>query len=365
MRKARLGPVIGGAFSDSRATWRWAFYINLCFAAVLAPAYIFALPSYSMDREITVFERIKKLDFVGTALYVGGFVALLLPLTFGGILWPWNSGKTIGTLACAGALLVAFGLQQFFLLLTNKKHQLFPVFLLVDYEQWLFFIQTVSATASTFVPLYFIPLYFQFVRGDDALKAGVRLLPFVAVLAVCSFANGALMGKLGYYFPWYVIGSILVIVGSALLRTVTPSSSDSLVYGYSVVLGAGTGCFTQASFAAAQTRITPDKIPGVLAFLGCGQLIGMSLNFVVSYSIFFNLAYGRIAAVLPGISRQNVEVAIEGVGGSFLASLSDNSRDAVLEAIAASISDVYDMILATGVLSLVVALFMRKDKAFK
>lgn len=24
-----LGPVIGGAFAESGATWRWAFYINL------------------------------------------------------------------------------------------------------------------------------------------------------------------------------------------------------------------------------------------------------------------------------------------------------------------------------------------------
>jgi MFS family permease len=24
-----LGPIIGGAFADSPATWRWAFYINL------------------------------------------------------------------------------------------------------------------------------------------------------------------------------------------------------------------------------------------------------------------------------------------------------------------------------------------------
>lgn len=26
---AVLGPVVGGAFSTSGATWRWAFYINL------------------------------------------------------------------------------------------------------------------------------------------------------------------------------------------------------------------------------------------------------------------------------------------------------------------------------------------------
>jgi MFS family permease len=27
---AILGPVVGGAFSISSATWRWSFYINLC-----------------------------------------------------------------------------------------------------------------------------------------------------------------------------------------------------------------------------------------------------------------------------------------------------------------------------------------------
>jgi MFS family permease len=30
---AILGPVVGGAFSDSSAKWRWAFYINLPLAA--------------------------------------------------------------------------------------------------------------------------------------------------------------------------------------------------------------------------------------------------------------------------------------------------------------------------------------------
>jgi MFS family permease len=30
---AIVGPAIGGAFSDSSASWRWAFYINLPLAA--------------------------------------------------------------------------------------------------------------------------------------------------------------------------------------------------------------------------------------------------------------------------------------------------------------------------------------------
>ena len=40
-----LGPVIGRAFTDSSAGWRWAFYINLCIGAVCTPVYLYMLPN--------------------------------------------------------------------------------------------------------------------------------------------------------------------------------------------------------------------------------------------------------------------------------------------------------------------------------
>lgn len=51
-----LGPVIGGAFSQSSVGWRWAFYINLLIGAVFAPVYIFMIPrsvnSLKTDRRV-------------------------------------------------------------------------------------------------------------------------------------------------------------------------------------------------------------------------------------------------------------------------------------------------------------------------
>ncbi|CAG8976838.1 hypothetical protein HYALB_00009103 [Hymenoscyphus albidus] len=40
-----LGPVVGGAFADSSATWRWAFYLNICIAGLTTPACIWTCPS--------------------------------------------------------------------------------------------------------------------------------------------------------------------------------------------------------------------------------------------------------------------------------------------------------------------------------
>ena len=44
-----LGPVIGGSFADSSATWRWAFYINLLFFAGMLPALLFVPSMYALD----------------------------------------------------------------------------------------------------------------------------------------------------------------------------------------------------------------------------------------------------------------------------------------------------------------------------
>lgn len=67
------------------------------------------------------------------------------------------------------------------------------------------------------VPTYYIPLYFQFVRGDSALTAAVRLLPFIILMVTFGFLNGGLMSKLGYYMPWYLTGGILTTIGGALM----------------------------------------------------------------------------------------------------------------------------------------------------
>ena len=39
-----LGPIIGGAFTDSAAGWRWFFYINLCVGGLFAPCLCLLAP---------------------------------------------------------------------------------------------------------------------------------------------------------------------------------------------------------------------------------------------------------------------------------------------------------------------------------
>ena len=63
------------------------------------------------------------------------------------------------------------------------------------------FAQAAASMSCVYIPIYFIPLFFQFVYNYSALEAGIRLLPFVVVLVFAAMLNGGLMAKFGYYVP--------------------------------------------------------------------------------------------------------------------------------------------------------------------
>lgn len=73
------------------------------------------------------------------------------------------------------------------------------------------------ATFGSFIGIYYLPLYYQFARGSTAMETSVHLLPFILFLVAFNLANGQFMAKTGYYYPWYVIGAALELIGGVLM----------------------------------------------------------------------------------------------------------------------------------------------------
>ena len=210
-----IGPILGGLFE--RASWRWSFYINLCAGAIFGPIWLFLLPSASSQDKPSRRSRYAKLDWLGTILIVVALMPLVLAVNFGGRLFDWSSPVSIVLFVIAGVFLVVFGLQQFFNFRTNDRDRLFPVHLMTNSAAVLLATLAAACDVFTFVPIYYIPLYFQFTRGDDALMSGVRLLPYIALLSATMLANGAFMSRVGHYKAWYVGGSALGLIATVLL----------------------------------------------------------------------------------------------------------------------------------------------------
>lgn len=140
-----------------------------------------------------------------------------MAINFGNALYAWDSAPIIVLFVLSGAILLLFIIQQKFAFLTTKSERMFPTHLLRNKEACLLFVAAAGCNAASFLPVYYIPVYFQFSRGDTALEAAVRLLPLIILLSATIMAQGFLMSKLGYYQPWYLVGGALLLAGDVLL----------------------------------------------------------------------------------------------------------------------------------------------------
>jgi MFS family permease len=359
-----LGPVVGGAFADSSVGWPWAYYINICIGGLFAPVYVFMLPTFDPRPGVKFKERCLEMDFVGTIVLVGAFVSGVMAISFGGVLYAWDSAEIITCFIVSAVLFAVFAVQQTLAILTTNERRIFPVGFLKSRSLIILFAMASCAAASMVVPLYMIPLFFQFTRGDSALDAAVRLLPYIVVMVFACISNGTLLSVYGFYMPWYLFGGSFVVTGATLMHTVGTSTSTSAVYGYSSLNGLGIGMFLQASFSVAQALVSSEDIPAAVGFISTGQITGITIGLAVANSVFLNKAESNIKVILPNASLGEIQAAILGVGSQFVKNLPGETRTAVINAIVEAMSKTYFGAIAAGSLVVVMSLFLKRERLF-
>ena len=144
--------------------------------------------------------------------------------------------------------------------------------------------------------------------------------------------------------------------------TIDLDSPTSRIYGFSILLGAGSGCFIQASFSVSQAKVKPEQIADVVGFISIGQISGVVISLSTAYSVFINTATSQIAGILPNISIGDIQDAIIGTGFKIFASLSPTQEKQVLQAILNSLRNGWAQLVAGAGLAFVLALLMKRER---
>jgi MFS family permease len=368
---AVLGPVIGGSFVQSSATWRWAFYINLIIAAAFAPIYLFGLPSiHPVDGAVTpVSERVKRIDFLGLFLGASTWVSFTLAFTMAGGQWAWGDGRTIATIVVFVAVLIIYGVQQTFSILTTPENRSFPIHLLRSRSQVLLYIATSSNITSLFVIVYFIPIYFQFVHGDTAIEAAVRLLPFVILTVSFNLAAGYLLAKVRYYMPIYIIAGFFITLGSALLTAyLDPKTPASYIYGFTVIAAVGSGLTLQIGYAVATLKVNPKHMGDALSLQNVSQIGGTVIALVIAGQVFQSSATQYLTKVLAGsaynFTSADIQNAIAGAQSTIFEDISGDLRDQAILAITKAMQKAFIIVCVGGGVHMITGFLMKREKLF-
>ncbi|KIO19823.1 hypothetical protein M407DRAFT_222140 [Tulasnella calospora MUT 4182] len=302
------GPVIGGALLN--VSFRWIFAINLPTSLVSAILIFFLLrpllrPAQASPRlnpglptsgishlpRETPLQKFLRVDFIGTLLFIGGGILVLLALSLGSSVEKrgFQAPIVIVSFTVGFALIFIFVAWEYliskyidaacpkWLRLTEPA---IPLDIFKSYDICATSFAAMTGGMVLFSAFYFLAIYFSIVQGLSATKSGVQLLYFSPGLGVGVFIALRMIKILKQ--PKYpaILGGLIIPVAVGLLTTAIDNNKQGQLNGYLLFTGVGIGLTfaplsLQARFCQPFSRVAA-VVSMNLFFRTAGGTIGLA-----------------------------------------------------------------------------------------
>jgi EmrB/QacA subfamily drug resistance transporter len=315
-----FGVFLGGLLTED-LNWRWVFWVNLPVSAILL---VLTFRMVSHDRDVA---RRRNFDAIGALLVTAGMLLLVYAI----VKAPdqgWSSGRTIGELAGAAVLLLAF-------LVNEHRHEnpLAPLSIFRVNGLGAANLTQVIAIGGFYTMFFLMTLYMQNVLGWSQLQAGSAYLPATAGVAISSGIASQLFHRLGTR-PIIVAGALIGAAGVYLLSHVPVHGTypGDILPGL-LVMSFGLGFVFVGVNTAANAGVPADKAGLAAALINTSTWVGGALGLAI-FSVIATtrtthlLAHGATppAALTGGFHRGLIACVVYIAVAALIALRATNTR---------------------------------------
>jgi EmrB/QacA subfamily drug resistance transporter len=341
-----VGPVLGGLLVDN-LSWRWIFYVNVPVGAIgLVLAYKLLPVGRSAGRASEAGHATPPLDKLGLLLLSPGVAAIIFGLSEVG------THRTLLVLSAWLPILAGLAtVTAFVVRATRIDHPLVEVRLFRGPGFSAAAATTFLVGAALFGSMILLPLYYQVVRGQSALDAGLLMIPQGLGAALGMNVAGRLTDRMGAgrVVPF---GLLILAVGTIPYATIGGDTSYVVLMAGLFVRGLGLGATMMPAMAAAYATLDSGaQVPRATPMLNVVQRIGGSLGVAV------------LTVVLENALRTEVGRAGGGGGdGAVGAALPDAIRVRLADPLGTAFAHAYAWSLVGIVAALIPALLLMREE---
>jgi EmrB/QacA subfamily drug resistance transporter len=268
------GPILGGWLIDA-ASWHWIFLINVPIGAIALVYAFFALPKDSPHPS-------ESFDLVGMLMMSPGLALFLYGVSSIPAEGRLGAPKVLIPGIIGLVLVVSFVFYSF-----KPKHPLLDLRLFHNRNLAVSIITMFLFAVAFFGGLLLVPTYFQQIRGESVLKAGLLVAPQGIGAMLTMPIAGALTDKfpVGRIVPF---GLVFIAAGMAALTQITSTTSYGVLIGILFVMGLGMGGTMMPIMTSALKTLRSAEVARGSTLLNITQQIASSIGVAVMSVILTN-----------------------------------------------------------------------------
>jgi EmrB/QacA subfamily drug resistance transporter len=299
-----VGPAIGGIITDT-VGWPWVFFVNLPVGFVVFAVIWRTLPTIrSASRP--------RIDYLGASVLVAALVPILLGLT--------NKQSADWADPSVGGL-IALGLAIAALFVIIESRTAEPIISLELFRIRSFTLSVVAmflVSMAFFVPIVFLPRWFQVVAGASATQSGYQILALLGGLILSAISSGQIVARTGRYKPLALGAAATLSVGLFLLSGLRADTPLPTLWAWMFITGLGVGPMFAIFTLVVQAAVAPRQIGSATSSLTLFQQVGGSVGLAISGTVFASRLLEEIPRQLANSGAPQQVVAGLASGGARL-----------------------------------------------